>query len=197
MGSGFCSLSKAEGNTLMRNMKSNQRNVFEAPSPIHGIGVFAARSFREGDHIIAIDDSDVVPDDIPHDGLPTHCFDYIAGGKIACMKAGHYTNHSCDFTSYVKTVEGVRYRIARRDLAAGTEVTSHYSINSRGDHLWKCSCGTASCLGMIPADFFHLPSELQVAYLPLLDDWFVEENGGLIEAVIATLPSSRDRRYMG
>ena len=27
-----------------------------------------------------------------------------------------------------------------------------------------------------PSDFFHLPVELQLEYLPLLDDWSVEEN---------------------
>ncbi len=150
-----------------------------APSRIHGEGVFAAAGFRKGEHILAIDDTQVVPEGADIEKVEREhgqrCDD-IAGGRVVVLRAPHFTNHSCDPTSYTRTIEGVRYRLALRDISAGEEITSDYCINGRGDTVWECSCGSARCRRTIHSDFFHLPLELQLEYLPLLDDWFVEEN---------------------
>jgi hypothetical protein len=44
---------------------------------------------------------------------------------------------------------------------------------------------------VIHSDFFHLPTELQREYLPLLDDWFREER----IAEVKVLEDALSRRY--
>jgi hypothetical protein len=51
-----------------------------------------------------------------------------------------------------------------------------YIINCHGGIVWRCRCGSERCRGVIPSSFFDLPTEVQMEYLPLLDDWFVEEH---------------------
>jgi hypothetical protein len=72
-------------------------------------------------------------------------------------------------------VNDKRFVIARREIAAGEEITYDYSINSSGDTIWLCRCDAGRCRREIHSDFFHLPVEFQREYLPLLDDWFRKE----------------------
>jgi hypothetical protein len=92
-----------------------------------------------------------------------------------------YTNHSCDFNTCTKTIVETRYRIARRDICVGDEITSHYCLNARLGGEWACHCGSRNCLGRLIHDYFALPRARQLAYLPLLDDWFIQENATLIQ----------------
>lgn len=161
-------------------------SVYEAPSPIQGLGIFAAREFRQGESVVEIED-EVVPSpwpDLDEAGRRLY-YDDLSVGRVSQLGPLQYTNHSCDFTVYTKTMDGVRYRIARRDIHAGEEITSHYSINARGGGEWECACGSANCLGRLTHDFFALPGNLQVAYVDLLDDWFVEENKQAVETIRA------------
>ena len=146
-------------------------------SDIEGLGVFAARPFKSNDVILAIDDSRVVGRDTPLTGheQERHC-DYLEAGKVVLMQPPErYINHSCDPNTYVKTVNGKRLVIARREIQAGDEVTYDYSVNGGGDTIWLCHCGASRCRRNIHSDFFHLPIEFQREYLPELDDWFVKE----------------------
>lgn len=170
-------------------MDTRAENVNVAPSPIHGEGVFAAGDLRQGDRILTIDDSNVVPEGSPLEEVERehghHC-DYLAGGKVVILTSpdGCF-NHSCEPNTFVKTLGGVRYCIALRDIRAGEELTHDYCINSCGDTVWTCNCGSARCRRTIHSDFFHLPLELQLEYLPLLDDWFIEENRNQVEALLS------------
>ncbi|MBY0374618.1 MAG: hypothetical protein K2Q23_11530, partial [Bryobacteraceae bacterium] len=83
----------------------------------------------------------------------------------------------------VRTVSGAREVLALRDIGPGDELTYDYCINSSGDTVWQCSCTSPHCRGRIHSDFFHLPHSLQLEYLPLLDDWYVRENAGRVEAL--------------
>ena len=152
-------------------------DVTIAISSIEGLGIFAARPFRLGDTILAIDDSRIVDDRDPLQAGEDqrHC-DYLEAGRVVLMQPPErHINHSCDPNTYVETVEGQRLVRARRDIAAGEEITYDYCINSGGDTVWLCHCGAARCRHQIHSDFFHLPIELQEEYLPLLDDWFRKE----------------------
>lgn len=164
-------------------LPTNQDRVFEAPSPIHGMGIFAARDFRQGARVVEIDDSHIVPEGSPEtdaDGQRLY-YDDIRGGRVVRLGSLQYTNHSCAYSTYTKTIDGVRYRIARRDLRGGEEITSHYCINARFEGKWDCTCGSRNCLKRLVHDYFALPLRLQVEYLPFLDDWFVEENQTMIQ----------------
>jgi CDGSH-type Zn-finger protein len=152
-------------------------SVVVNPSDIEGLGVFAARPFQSNDVILAIDDSRVVGRDTPltADEQERHC-DYLEAGKVVLMQPPErYINHSCDPNTYVKTVNGKRFVIARREIQTRDEVTYDYSVNGGGDTIWLCRCGASRCRRNIHSDFFHLPIEFQREYLPELDDWFVKE----------------------
>jgi len=168
-------------------------DVYEAPSPIHGMGIFAGLDFKKGERVVRIDDSRIVPEgspDIDAQGRRLY-YDDISGGRVIRLGPLQYTNHSCDFSTYTRTIDGIRYRIARRDIHSGEEITSHYCINARFTGTWDCSCGSPQCLGYLTHDYFALPRHLQRGYLPLLDDWFIEENRALVEQLrLARKPSS-------
>jgi hypothetical protein len=154
-------------------------NVVVKESPINGLGVFVLQSLAKGELVLAIDDSRVVTDESPLDAskgeFEYHC-DYLADGKVVLMLfPERHINHSCDPNTFVKTLFGVRYVFALRPIPAGEEVTYDYCINGSGDTLWQCNCGSLRCRKTIHSDFFHLSHDLQVEYLPLLDDWYVEE----------------------
>ena len=156
-------------------------------SRIHGLGVFAARHFKEGDRILEIDDSRVVTKENPlvkdKGEYETYC-DYLAMGKVVLMRwPERHINHSCDPNSYVRAIGPVRYVYARRDCLAGKEITYDYCIDGGGDTVWQCNCDSYRCRKTIHLDFFHLPLDLQIEYLPLLSDWYIEQNQKKVDAL--------------
>jgi hypothetical protein len=94
-----------------------------------------------------------------------------------------YINHSCDPNVYTKQVAGVRYVYAMTNIDSDEELTFDYCINGYGDSVWKCNCGSPKCRKTIHIDFFHLPQEKQLDYLPYLDTWFLREFKKKIEEI--------------
>ena len=157
--------------------------VVSRVSKIEGQGVFAERPFLEGHTLLEIDDSRIVDELCPlgPGDDSRHC-DYLARGTVVLMQPPErYINHCCQPNTYVKTVNGRRRVIARRNIAAGEEITYDYCINSGGDTIWNCHCGAERCRHVVHSDFFHLPIELQCEYLPLLDNWFREEQSAEVQ----------------
>jgi hypothetical protein len=80
------------------------------------------------------------------------------------MPAGtiaHFANHSCDPNLWHDGPYDVR---ARRDIAAGEELTIDYGTNSGAPGFeMRCSCGAPSCRGRVTSDDWML-SELQRRY---------------------------------
>lgn len=158
------------------------------PSEIQGYGAFAVVNIRKGEPVLRIDDSRVVTGDDPlrpeigeHE---YHC-DYLVDGKIVLMQPPEcHINHSCESNTFVKSIHRVRYVFALCDISAGEEINC---INGFGDTVWECSCGSPRCLKTIHSDFFHLPLERQIEYLPLLDDWYTEAYKDKIELLLRQL----------
>jgi SET domain-containing protein len=153
---------------------------------IEGYGVFAANPINKGEIVLKIDDSRIVDELHPLDSGddPRHC-DYLQAGKVVLMQIPErHINHSCSPNTYVQTFDGIRRVIALRDIAADEEITYDYSINGNGDTVWVCHCGASRCRRMIHSDFFHLPVGLQREYLPLLDDWFLQERAVDVEQLL-------------
>lgn len=94
-----------------------------------------------------------------------------------------HINSHCDPNSYVKTIDGVRHVVARKPIKPGEEITYDYIIDCHGGEVWQCLCGSPRCRGTIVSSFFELPVELQSEYLPLLNEWFIEEHREKIEAL--------------
>ncbi len=64
--------------------------------------------------------------------------------------------------------------VAYREIASGEEITYDYCINSYGNSEWQCGCGHPKCRRVHSTDFFKLPRDKLVEYVPLLDTWFAE-----------------------
>ncbi len=174
-------------------MNGMQPNVVVATSAIHGLGVFAAVDFSQGERLLPIDDSHVIDDEHPVPPGEEHHCDYLERGKTVWMQVPErYINHSCRPNVYVRTYGGVRYVVALRDIRAGEEIAYDYSVNGYGDVVWHCACGDPRCRRLIHAGFFQLPLELQREYLPLLDDWFRDEYSQEVAKLKAALAEKPD-----
>jgi SET domain-containing protein len=162
-------------------------DVMVAESKIHGLGIFTTRDFTAGEIILPIDDSRVVDDAHPlrtDSGEQSYHCDYLAGGKIVLMSSPErHINSCCDPNTYVKTINGIRHVTARRAISSGEEITYDYIIDCHGGVVWQCSCGRSRCRGTIVSSFFELPVELQLEYLPLLNEWFIDEHRERVEAL--------------
>jgi len=153
-------------------------NVKIEDSPIQGKGVYASRSFKEGEVVLIIDDSHVVADTskLTKEQNEYDC-DYLADGKVILMQEPEkYINHSCNPSTYVKTTDGIRRVIAMHDIKMGEEITYDYSINGDNDGTFECHCGSTNCRKVYNGNFFNLPLKTQKKYLPYLDNWFIKEH---------------------
>jgi uncharacterized protein len=149
-------------------------HVYTAESPIHGTGVFSAASFSPGEVVLVIDDSRVVTDAEPLDPakgeLEHHC-DYLSGGKVVLMQPPErFIIHRCDPNTYTRTIAGDRYVVTLGEIRPGDEITCDYCVNGDGDTEWICNCGSPACRRRHLSGFFHLPVDVQIRYLALLDD---------------------------
>jgi hypothetical protein len=147
------------------------QTVTVRPSPIQGKGIFAAVDFAAGDRILTRDDSRLVTEENPlREGEnPWHC-DWPPDGRVIYVQEPErYTNHCCDPSAYVEEdAGGTRYITARRPIGADEEITLDYCIDNWGDITWQCDCGAARCRKTIKNDFFALPLNVQIEYLPYL-----------------------------
>lgn len=164
------------------------KKVYISSKTIEGKGVRALVDIKKGGIVLRIDDSRVVDEEHPLDAskgeTDTHC-DWLITKVVLMQEPERYINHSCDPNTFVKTMLGARYVIALRDIAKDEEITYDYCINGFGDVTWTCACGSQRCRKTIHADFFQLPMELQIEYLPLLDAWFLEQRKHEVEGLIA------------
>ncbi len=173
------------------NQKQSSRvtsKVYVDRSSIQGMGVFAAVEIGQGEVILAIDDLRKVTIDRPLHSeageYDIHC-DYLADGVVVLMRyPERHINHGCAPNTYVKSLLGVRYVFALHPIYADEEITYDYCINGFGSVIWECNCGSRDCRHTIHSDFFHLPENLQVKYLPLLDEWYVRAYRPQVEDLI-------------
>jgi len=146
-------------------------------SKIQGTGVYALMDFKVGEIILDIDDSNVVtdPSKLSDEDNAFNC-DYLDNGKVILMQdPERCINHSCDPSTYVKTIDGVRKVIAKKNISKGDEITFDYSINGDNEGTFPCRCGSDKCRKIYNGNFFKLPINLQKEYLPFLDEWFANK----------------------
>ena len=151
-------------------------SVVIKPSPIHGKGVFAAVNFKAGDIILRRDESRLVTEENPlREGEQEYHCDWLADGRVVYLpEPERYINHSCDPNAYLKEIGDKKYHVALRDIAERGEITHDYCIDGFGDTLWECNCGSDKCRKTIHSNFFHLPLEIRIEYLPYLTQAYRE-----------------------
>ena len=156
------------------------------PSGIEGLGVFAVRSFRAGDRIRKVNVvREVTPEAPIREDLgerADHC-NYPDGKVVLYGPPDRHLNHSCDPNTHEVFENGGTYLVARRDIAAGTEITCDYNINIADGTAWPCWCGALRCRGEVVGDFFRLPKERQREYRSLLAEWFLRRHRESLEAL--------------
>lgn len=162
----------------MPRLQSRAPFVRVATSSIHDDGVFAERAFDLLDVILEVDDAQ----------LETRS----TGDVVARHDAPErHINHSCEPNAFIKAIDGVHYVFALRGITAGEEVTIDYAINhDSADHVViPCHCGSGHCRGDVQLGYFDLPTALQIAYLPLVEEWFVNRHPEHFTTLIQEVPA--------
>jgi len=132
-------------------------------SPIHGRGVFAARTIRKGETIIEYRGRRTTWDEASEadgdDGDPYHTFLFsLDDGRVIDAgvrgNAARFINHSC--APNCETFEdddGRVYIAARRPIRAGEELSYDYHLEVDGKvgprlrRAYQCRCGAPRCRG--------------------------------------------------
>ena len=132
-------------------------------SPIHGRGVFAARSIRKGETIIEYRGRRTTWDEASEtdgeDDDPFHTFLFsLDDGRVIDAgvrgNAARFINHSC--APNCETFEdddGRVYIAARRSIRAGEELSYDYHLEVDGKvgprlrRAYQCRCGAPRCRG--------------------------------------------------
>jgi hypothetical protein len=160
-------------------------NVEVKKSRTHGVGVFALKDFENEEIILDVDDSDVVQDTsaLTDDDWNFNT-DFLENGKVVWVKEPERAvNHSCAPNSYAKTINQVRRVVAMRRIKKGEEITTDYTINGYNDGTFECHCGSRNCRKTYQGNFFRLPRDVQIRYLPYLDEWFKREHRPEIQSL--------------
>lgn len=156
-----------------------------ADSPIEGVGVFAAETIEAGETVLVLDTSrELTPEEPlrPEEGEREDHLAYLADERAYLLpEPERRLNHSCDPNAYLRTEDDRVCLVARRSIEGGEEITIDYLINTDGGSAWRCSCGADRCRDRLETSFFELPPRFQREYLPLLEDWFVDEHRERVE----------------
>ena len=146
------------------NQSSKKRPYSVRNSPIHGRGVFAARTIRKGEDIIEYrgrrvtsEEADELPDSDPNNPYHTFLFELNDGRVIDAARGGNasrWINHSCRPNCEPYEDDDCRVFIAaKRTIRAGEELGYDYKLNVPGRHTprllanYACRCGAPRCRG--------------------------------------------------
>ena len=141
------------------------RNAFETDvvlfkgSPIHGLGGFAKSAISKGTRIIEyVGERISKSESLRRCEQNNECIfalddEQDLDGKVAWNPA-RFLNHSCAPNCEAVLQAGRIWIVARRNIAAGEELTFNYGydLTDYQDHL--CYCGSPNCLGYIVAEEF-------------------------------------------
>jgi len=141
--------------------------VYIAPSRLSGHGVFAAQRYMPGESIFHLRGEELTKAQILTGGEEHAANAYQIDDDLYIYPLhpeGRFMNHSCGPNAGMRED---REMIALREIVPGEEVVFDYSTTMSEDH-WTmpCSCGAASCRGLV-GDFHDLPRGLQQHYLRL------------------------------
>ncbi len=138
--------------------------IYRSTSPTDGNGIFAGRSFAEGERLFTLKGEVLTLKELLEKGdMEANAFQIDRELYIyPTQTEGRYINHSCHPNAGLRED---REMIALRPIVGGEEICFDYST-CMSEKLWTmaCQCGRANCRGMI-GDFHDLPESLQRVYL--------------------------------
>ena len=133
-----------------------------APSPIAGRGLHAVEHIAAGE-VVAVKGGHVVDSEtlqsLP-EALQNSEIQIAEGLHLVALSDDEYEavmlfiNHSCE--PNVGFAGNVVLQ-AMRDIAPGEELTTDYALFDSPETTMRCSCGTASCRGVITGDDWRDP----------------------------------------
>ena len=147
------------------------------PSPIQGLGLFAAVPIAKGE-MVAVKGGYVLPREEwarleqtlgPADIQISE--ELVIAPARADERDGAmvYSNHSCDPNT---AIQGQIAFVAMRDIAAGEELTHDWATTDDAEYEMACRCGSPGCRGTITGKDWMRP-ELQAKYRGLFC-WFLQ-----------------------
>lgn len=138
-------------------MPSPLAAVAAAPSLIHGTGGFASSNCTQGTRVIEYVGEGITKAESLHRcEAGNQCIFYLdedwdLDGNVPWNPA-RFLNHSCGPNCEAELIEGRIWIVARRDIAAGEELTFNYSYDLTDFREHPCHCGSPECVGFIVAE---------------------------------------------
>lgn len=134
------------------------------PSPIEGFGLFASAPICAGEVVIVwggrlITDAELHAIEARWRATGTPYSTAAIGEGLNLLQAAddplRYGNHSCDPNLWLADA---LTEVARRDIAAGDELTFDYALATVVPWQMECRCGSPLCRGAITGDDWRLPA---------------------------------------
>jgi SET domain-containing protein len=130
-----------------------------------GLGVYARRTFHEGEFVFRRRHRRTVSseelDDLSAWERMHMC--ELGFDRFAILEPpGCFLNHSCD-PSAIR--HGVNV-FAWKPIEAGQEITIDYRLNAFDGDSWACRCGASNCTGTVVGSFYAMDADRQRLLLP-------------------------------
>lgn len=127
------------------------------PSPIHGDGAFATRPIAQGTRIIEYAGERITKSESIRRCQQGNPFIFYLDDSCdldgsADTNPARFINHSCAPNCDAELMDGHIWLIAKRDIAAGEEITFDYGFDRVDYRDYPCHCGTPNCYGYIVAN---------------------------------------------
>ena len=141
-------------------------SVIVKRSPVHGRGVFAAKSFRKGERIIEYTGRRILWSSVPNElDDPRMYYFGIGDGKWVIDPSvggneARLVNHSCDPNCEIRETRGRIFIHASRNIRPDEELAYDYHLETDDDvprtkeieAEAPCHCGSKNCRGTLLAD---------------------------------------------
>ena len=118
------------------------------PSPIHSVGVYAAKPIKKGARFLEYTGRKISPEEADrlYEGATRTYLYGLGDGSIVIDGEGiaAYLNHSCDPNCEVDEIKGRVWLFALRDIARGEELVWDYNLYDDEDPA-PCHCGSPKC----------------------------------------------------
>jgi uncharacterized protein len=145
-------------------------NILCQPSRIHGRGLFSGHAIPAGQRIIEyVGEIVSKAESLRRCEQGNECIfaldeEHDLDGNVPWNPA-RFLNHSCTPNCEANLDEGQIWIAARRDIAAGEELTFNYGYDLVDYREHPCHCGARECVGyMVAEEFFeHLRRQRFVA----------------------------------
>lgn len=128
-----------------------------ARSGIHGLGLFARRAIAAGTPVIEYVGQRITKAESREQCEANNVYVFTLDetwdldGNVEWNPA-RWVNHSCAPNCDAELDAGRIWVVARRDIAAGEEITFNYGYDIEEYHDYPCVCGVPECVGFIVAE---------------------------------------------